>query len=331
MKIGKIATLFLATLMLFTPLEIMAANATKKTETTSLVAKKKTTPKAAVKKVAKKKAVASSKKSAKKKVPASNNETKKLYGVKGANLERVSVSNDQRTYQEKGTTHTVMGKEASRQYSEVGTASYYADKFHGRRTASGEIFDKNGYTAAHKTLALGSYALVTNVRNGKKVIVRINDRGPFSKTRIIDLSKGAAKVIGMVGAGTAKVRVEAMQVDKEGYIIGKGAEALYQIAQQEGLNLKVKGDGETLAIKADTQPTPQAVVSQPKFVLKVTQLKNERMAKKVQKVISTVNSHIVTKEKRYEVIIDVASAEEAQQVKQQLNRLGYTVFSYSEK
>lgn len=330
MKIGKIVTLLLAAMIMFTPLETMATNTKKQTTKTQLIVKKKSTKKVASKKKVKKKAVRSNTKSTKTTVP-SDNQTKKLYGVKGADLERVKISNNQKSYQEKGTTHTVMGKEASRQYSEVGTASYYADKFHGRRTASGEIFDKNGYTAAHKTLALGSYALITNLRNGKKVIVRINDRGPFSKTLIIDLSKGAAKVIGMVGAGTAKVRVEAMQVDKEGYIIGKGAEALYQIAQQEGLNLKVKGDGETLAIKADTEPTPQAVVSQPKFVLKVTQLKNERMAKKVQKVISTVNSHIVTKEKRYEVIIDVSSAEEAQQVKQQLNRLGYTVFSYSEK
>lgn len=330
MKIGKIVTLLLAAMIMFTPLETMATNTKKQTTKTQLIVKKKSTKKVTSKKKVKKKAVSSNTKSTKTTVP-SDNQTKKLYGVKGADLERVKISNNQKSYQEKGTMHTVMGKEASRQYSEVGTASYYADKFHGRRTASGEIFDKNGYTAAHKTLALGSYALITNLRNGKKVIVRINDRGPFSKTRIIDLSKGAAKVIGMVGAGTAKVRVEAMQVDKEGYIIGKGAEALYQIAQQEGLNLKVKGDGETLAIKADTEPTPQAVVSQPKFVLKVTQLKNERMAKKVQKVISTVNSHIVTKEKRYEVIIDVSSAEEAQHVKQQLNRLGYTVFSYSEK
>ncbi|MDP0020713.1 septal ring lytic transglycosylase RlpA family protein [Glaesserella parasuis] len=315
MKIGKIVTLLLAAMIMFTPLETMATNTKKQTTKTQLIVKKKSTKKVTSKKKVKKKAVSSNTKSTKTTVP-SDNQTKKLYGVKGADLERVKISNNQKSYQEKGTTHTVMGKEASRQYSEVGTASYYADKFHGRRTASGEIFDKNGYTAAHKTLALGSYALITNLRNGKKVIVRINDRGPFSKTRIIDLSKGAAKVIGMVGAGTAKVRVEAMQVDKEGYIIGKGAEALYQIAQQEGLNLKVKGDGETLAIKADTEPTPQAVVSQPKFVLKVTQLKNERMAKKVQKVISTVNSHIVTKEKRYEVIIDVSSAEEAQHVKQ---------------
>ncbi|MDP0299197.1 septal ring lytic transglycosylase RlpA family protein [Glaesserella parasuis] len=273
MKIGKIVTLLLAAMIMFTPLETMATNTKKQTTKTQLIVKKKSTKKVTSKKKVKKKAVSSNTKSTKTTVP-SDNQTKKLYGVKGADLERVKISNNQKSYQEKGTTHTVMGKEASRQYSEVGTASYYADKFHGRRTASGEIFDKNGYTAAHKTLALGSYALITNLRNGKKVIVRINDRGPFSKTRIIDLSKGAAKVIGMVGAGTAKVRVEAMQVDKEGYIIGKGAEALYQIAQQEGLNLKVKGDGETLAIKADTEPTPQAVVSQPKFVLKVTQLKN---------------------------------------------------------
>lgn len=324
MKIGKIVTLLLAAMIMFTPLETMATNTKKQTTKTQLIVKKKSTKKVTSKKKVKKKAVSSNTKSTKTTVP-SDNQTKKLYGVKGADLERVKISNNQKSYQEKGTTHTVMGKEASRQYSEVGTASYYADKFHGRRTASGEIFDKNGYTAAHKTLALGSYALITNLRNGRKVIVRINDRGPFSKSRIIDLSKGAAKEIGMVSTGTARVRVEAMQVDSQGYIIGKGAESLYQLAKREGLNLKVKGSGDTLAIKAETNVEPQ-----PKFALKVIQLTTENEAKKVVKSINAT-TEIVKKGQKYDVMIKVASANEAMKIKKQLSRSGYSVFSYSEK
>ncbi|WP_232516820.1 septal ring lytic transglycosylase RlpA family protein [Ursidibacter maritimus] len=189
-------------------------------------------------------------KRAKSSVKNAKNETKKRYGVKGASLNYVKVSNKRLTYREKGKNHTTINKENSRQYGQVGTASYYAGKFHGRKTASGEIYNKNGFTAAHKTLALGSYALVTNLRNGRKVIVRINDRGPFSHSRVIDLSMGAAREIGMIHSGVAKVRIEALQVDRQGYISGKGAQALLQLAKKEGLPLKVKGEGSTLAIKA---------------------------------------------------------------------------------
>jgi rare lipoprotein A len=87
----------------------------------------------------------------------------------------------------------------------VGMASYYGKEFHGRKTASGEIFDMHKLTAAHKTLPFGTRVRVTNLENGRSVTVRINDRGPFKKGRIIDLSFEAARQIGM--AGTAKVRL----------------------------------------------------------------------------------------------------------------------------
>lgn len=177
--------------------------------------------------------------------------TKTQYGVKGAKLTHVKVSNRTYSYREKGKTHTSINKEKSRHFSQTGVASYYGGMFHGRKTASGEIFNKNAYTAAHKTLALGSYALVTNLRNGRKVIVRINDRGPFSHSRIIDLSVGSAREIGMLHSGIAKVRIEAMQVDSQGYISGKGAESLYKLAKKAGLSLKVKGSGKNFAIKAE--------------------------------------------------------------------------------
>ena len=148
------------------------------------------------------------------------------YGVKGAKLTPTKVRDKTYSYRLKGKSYTTLNKAASRLYSHSGYASYYGGKFHGRKTASGEIYNKNAFTAAHKTLALGSYALVTNVRNGRKVIVRINDRGPFSKNRIIDLSVASAKAIGMYSLGVAKVKVEAIIVDANGKISGKGAETL---------------------------------------------------------------------------------------------------------
>lgn len=94
------------------------------------------------------------------------------------------------------------------QKSQVGVASFYAKKFHGRRTASGEIFNNNGLTAAHLTLPFGTMVKVTRLSNGKSVIVRINDRGPHVRGRIIDLTYAAAKKIGLVRAGAGRVRVE---------------------------------------------------------------------------------------------------------------------------
>lgn len=87
-------------------------------------------------------------------------------------------------------------------------ASYYADKFHGRKTASGEIFNMYDMTCAHKTLPFGTILRVTNLKNNKSVDVRVNDRGPFVKGREIDVSKSAAQKLGMVGSGTARVKIE---------------------------------------------------------------------------------------------------------------------------
>jgi rare lipoprotein A len=100
------------------------------------------------------------------------------------------------------------GANSDRNHSLQGTASYYGGKFHGRKTASGERFNQEALTAAHKTLPLGTQVRVTNLRNGESVDVKINDRGPYHKGRVIDLSKGAARELGMLGAGTAKVKVE---------------------------------------------------------------------------------------------------------------------------
>ena len=95
---------------------------------------------------------------------------------------------------------------------EEGMASYYGDEFDGKQTASGEIFDQSGLTAAHKTLPFQTKVRVTNLSNGKDVVVKVNDRGPFVEGRIIDLSYAAAEEIGMIGKGTIKVRIEVIEL-----------------------------------------------------------------------------------------------------------------------
>lgn len=92
-----------------------------------------------------------------------------------------------------------------------GVASYYGAELAGRRTASGERFSPDELTAAHRSLPFGSLLRVTNTRNGRSVVVRVNDRGPFAHRRVIDLSKAAAREIGMVRTGTAKVKIELLQ------------------------------------------------------------------------------------------------------------------------
>ena len=109
-----------------------------------------------------------------------------------------------------GKTYTVMS--SSKGYHERGIASWYGSKFHGRRTSSGEPYDMHLATAAHKRLPLPTYVEVTNLDNGRKMVVKVNDRGPFVKGRIIDLSAGAAKQLGFYRNGTAKVRVETVEL-----------------------------------------------------------------------------------------------------------------------
>ena len=92
-----------------------------------------------------------------------------------------------------------------------GVASYYAHDFHGKLTSNGETFDMNSLTAAHRTFPFGTKIRVTNLTNGKAILVRVNDRGPFVDGRIIDLSMGAARAIDLIQTGTAKVRLEVVQ------------------------------------------------------------------------------------------------------------------------
>jgi rare lipoprotein A len=108
-----------------------------------------------------------------------------------------------------------------------GYASWYGKEYHGRMTSSGEVYDMFAFTAAHRTLPLGSDVQVNNLENGKTVVVRINDRGPFIENRIIDLSYSSAKAIDMINQGVAKVRLslikEPVSTMTSGYIVQAGS------------------------------------------------------------------------------------------------------------
>ncbi len=124
--------------------------------------------------------------------------------------------------------YTVWGKQyrvmpSASGYVERGIASWYGQKFHGHKTSNGETFDMYAMSAAHKTLPIPSYARVTNLDNGRSVVVRVNDRGPFHGDRLIDLSYAAAKKLGYQSHGTARVEVAAITVRKDGtmWLAGK--------------------------------------------------------------------------------------------------------------
>lgn len=97
-----------------------------------------------------------------------------------------------------------------RGYNETGSASFYGAQHQGKRTASGERFDQSSLTAAHRRLPFGTRVQVTNLDNGHTVVVRVNDRGPHTRSRLIDVSRAAAEQLGMTGSGTAQVRVQSL-------------------------------------------------------------------------------------------------------------------------
>jgi len=124
-----------------------------------------------------------------------------------------------------GKTYTVLP--TSKGYHKRGIASWYGSKFHGRRTSSGELYDMHLATAAHKTLPLPTYAEVTNLDNGRKMVVKINDRGPFHEDRIIDLSYAAAIKLGVDQTGTARIDVRAIDVDTSKRVAVKVADGTF--------------------------------------------------------------------------------------------------------
>ena len=168
-------------------------------------------------------------------------DTHKMYGIQGDKLSIVTKVPAPSTYSVKGQTYTTKTEDDAKSYTKEGMASYYHLKFNGRKTASGDVYNSTQFTAAHKTLPINSYALVTNLHNNRKVIVRINDRGPFSDKRLIDLSHAAAKEIGLISRGMGQVRIEALHVAKNGNLSGAATRTLAKHAKtQEAADRLVK-------------------------------------------------------------------------------------------
>ncbi len=149
--------------------------------------------------------------------PLEPGDGKPLYELSAAEVvepiprpERVVAAGNTSPYQVNGRTYRVMGSATG--YRERGTASWYGRKFHGRKTANGETFNAYLATAAHRSLPIPGYVRVTNLDNGRSMVVRVNDRGPFHSERIIDLSYAAAVKLGFADLGTAPVEVAFIEV-----------------------------------------------------------------------------------------------------------------------
>lgn len=160
----------------------------------------------------------------------------------------------------KANPYTVLGKTYypigdGRNYQATGTASWYGTKFHGQPTANGEKYDLYGMSAAHKTLPLPSYVRVTNLDNGKAVVLRVNDRGPFYSDRIIDLSFAAAKKLGYAETGTARVKVEG--IDPEQWWAERGRPAPMVLAQPQKVAGNAAGTSLTQPVEQYTPPPAQ--------------------------------------------------------------------------
>lgn len=161
----------------------------------------------------------------------------------------ISARGNRSPYTVKGQRYEVM--DSAKQYREVGIASWYGTKFHGRQTANGEIYDLFAATAAHRSLPLPSSVRVTNLANDRSVLLRVNDRGPFRDDRIIDLSYGAAVVLGFAEQGTAPVLVEAVS-ETEMNSSGEVPSSRYRYLQL-GAYLSL-GSAETVSRQMNSQP-----------------------------------------------------------------------------
>jgi len=156
-----------------------------------------------------------------------------------------------RSYSVSGQTFTPVSNAAS--YRKTGQASWYGKGFHGRKTSSGERYDMYAMTAAHPTLPIPSYARVTNLRNGKSVIVRINDRGPFHRSRVIDLSLAAATKLDFVKAGSTKVEIERVWPVAEGRAVTTRSPSEAKAKAGDPVYLQLGAHGKLASAEAQQQ------------------------------------------------------------------------------
>jgi|GEM_PF-1188761 len=191
-----------------------------------------------------------------------------------------------------GSTYKIKGKKyyprIAPSYNEVGHASWYGPGFHNKKTANAEVYNQNDMTAAHKTLPLPSVVRVTNLENGRSIVVRVNDRGPYVDGRIIDLSHAGAKAIGMLKRGTAKVRVTLLQEPSLHAVAIKSGINKNKYSNNTGLDLRPTFNKTSL----NQTPPNRAIYKVNKNIAataKAPTTKTKYVSRSVEKVNKTTN------------------------------------------
>ena len=244
----------------------------------------------------------------------------KMYGIQGDKLSIATTVPAPNTYSVKGKIYTTKDADEAKNYSKEGLASYYHLKFNGNKTASGDIYNSSLFTAAHKTLPINSYALVTNLHNNRKVIVRINDRGPFSDKRLIDLSHAAAKELGLIARGTGQVRIEALHVAKNGQLSGASTKTL-------AMHAKTKEAAERLGLNKNilvSQTAAKNISEKDSYRLKMLELTSRSQADKLitQLSLENVKTEVNRAGSKYEIHIGpFDNKEQLTQVRSQLQKM----------
>ncbi len=195
--------------------------------------------------------------------------------------------------------------------AQEGVASWYGPGFHGKRTANGEVYDKEGLTAAHKSLPFGTYLRVISLDTGASVVVRVNDRGPFVAGRVLDLSEAAARMLGMIQSGTARVSFEALPADEA--LAWKGANADGSIP---------KGAGVAAAPTASAAAADEAA---PTVRIQVASYSKESNARAtVERLgLSGIEARIERSGRYYRVVIDGLDVAAGRELTRRLDALGY--------
>ncbi|WP_254473979.1 septal ring lytic transglycosylase RlpA family protein [Bartonella sp. B1098] len=201
-------------------------------------------------------------------------------------------------------------------YTRVGEASWYGSDFHGRLTANGEIYDMNLLTAAHPTMPLPSYARVTNLKNGSSLIVRVNDRGPFMKDRIIDLSKQAATILGYVDRGIADVKVEYIAEAPIGYYDGAYLMASYTPGNTTSYSLA----SENISKKRETVLFKERNTENKEGLAKADPVSQEQRNKNVAVKLPEIGPIMVDKPVPFDQVASIISSTKKQR------SIGYNCF-----
>ena len=221
------------------------------------------------------------------------------------------------------------------QYDEVGIASWYGPGFHGKTTANGEVFDQNKISAAHRTLPMPSVVKVTNLENGLVLEkVRINDRGPFARNRIIDLSKKAAEELGFIKNGVAKVRVEILEDESRKYVSNDQknnyvAEAA-EVTEISKKNLLSSSERKEKVVEKKTEENLEnSILTNKELLIQVGAFTDHRNAKTLSEKLSDFKAYInrvfINNKYLYRVRIGpINNLDLANDMKRKLFELGYT-------